>query len=162
METRRQLKQIAYWEDMCDASVHRYGPVVFTSELLDELLDMLGEKHPVHTGEMSSFDSSRPRRIVPGGYIHAITSGWVVKHGTAAAIVGMRSMHWDFIQPLYPDVPFYFTTETEASSVVSASLGLITSLRRVIDDDDHTYAVGRMNVLVTRKPRIKRSCDREI
>ncbi|WP_316668622.1 MaoC family dehydratase [uncultured Propionibacterium sp.] len=143
--------EIAYWEDMRDSRVHRYGPLVFTTELLDKLLDMLGEKHPIHTGATKASGGIPVSRIVPGGYIHAVTSGWIVEHGSAAAIVGLRSMHWDFVRPLLPDVPFYFTTETEESSVVNSSVGLISSLRRVTDEDDQTYAIGRMNALVRRR-----------
>ena len=147
---RYRSKELVYWEDMRDSSLRRYGPLIFTSEILDKLLDMLGEKHPIHTGKVNS-DGSRDHRIIPGGYIHAITSGWVVEHGSAAAIIGLRSMHWDFVRPLYPDIPFYFTVETESSSVINSSVGLISSLRRVVDEDDRTYAIGRMSVLVRRK-----------
>ena len=147
---RYRSKELVYWEDMRDSSLRRYGPLIFTSELLDKLLDMLGEKHPIHTGKVKS-DGSRDHSIIPGGYIHAITSGGVVEHGSAAAIIGLRSMHWDFVRPLYPDIPYYFTVETESSSVINSSVGLISSLRRVVDEDDRTYAIGRMSVLVRRK-----------
>jgi hypothetical protein len=94
----------------------------------------------------------RPGRIVPGGFIHSITSGWTVQHGSPAAITGMRSMTWKFVRPLPLDVPFYFTTETEGSQPLGDHAGLVSTVRRVTDEGGDSYAIGRMNVVVLRRP----------
>jgi acyl dehydratase len=125
---------LKYWEDLAHAPVRRFGPIVLTSRLLDQLLDLTGEKHPVHDDDSFARTTSRRQRIVPGGLIHSITSGWTVQHGSPAAIVGMRTLAWDFVRPLYPDTPFYFTT-----------------VRRVLDDSGRTFAIGRMSVVVLRR-----------
>jgi len=140
-----------YWEDLVDAPVRRFGPLVFSSALLDQLLDLMGEKHPVHDSDSFAHLTSRRQRIVPGGFIHSITSGWTVQHGSPAAVVGMRSMAWDFLRPLYPDTPFSFTTETEHAEPLDDRLGLVNSVRRVVDDADRVYAIGRMSVVMLRR-----------
>jgi acyl dehydratase len=143
--------RVVFYEDVASAPVRRYGPLEFTSALLDELLDLMGEKHPVHSSDSFAHATSRRQRIVPGGFIHSITSGWVVQHGAPAAVVGLRSLHYDFLRPLYPDTPFFFTTETEHAEVISDRLGLVRTTRRVFDDADGTYAIGRMNVVMLRR-----------
>jgi hypothetical protein len=143
---------LKYWEDLADAAIRRFGPLVVTSELLDHLLDLMGEKHPIHDDAGFAASEQRPGRIVPGGFIHSITSGWTVRHGAAAAITGMRSMTWRFVRPLPLDTPFYFTTETEDSQSISARTGLVTTVRRVVDEAGDVYAIGRMNVVVLRRP----------
>lgn len=143
---------LKYWEDLAHAPVERFGPIVLTSQLLDQLLDLTGEKHPVHDDDSFARATSRRQRIVPGGLIHSITSGWTVQHGSPAAIVGMRTLTWDFVRPLYPDTPFYFTTETESSQVIDDRAGIIQTVRRVLDDSGRTLAIGRMNVVVLRRP----------
>ena len=140
-----------YWEDLAVAPPRRFGPVVFTGELLDQLLDLMGEKHPVHDSDTFAQLISRRRRIVPGGFIHSITSGWTVQHGSPAAVVGMRSLAWDFVRPLYPDTPFYFTTESEHAEEIDERLGLVNSVRRVFDDAERVYAIGRMSVVMLRR-----------
>ena len=145
------MSDIKYFEDLVGAPVRRFGPLVFPSKLLDELLDLMGEKHPIHDDAAFAARAKRTRPIVPGGFIHSITSGWTVQHGSPAAIVGMRSMHWDFVRPLYPDVPFYFTTETSHTAEIDERLGLVDSVRRVVDEADHTYAIGRMSVVMLRR-----------
>jgi hypothetical protein len=87
---------------------------------------------------------------VPGGFIHSITSGWVVQHGSPAAIVGMRRLSWDFVRPLYPDTPFWFTTATDRAQEIDDRIGLVETTRRVFDENDRTYAIGRMSVVVLR------------
>lgn len=144
-------RRIKYWEDLVGAPPRTYGPVVFTSELLDQLLELLGEKHPIHDSGAFAETVDRRQRIVPGGFIHAITSGWVVQHGNPGAIVGMRSMNWDFVRPLYPDTPFYFTTETEHTEEIDDRCGLLKSVRRVRDEDNRVYAIGRMSVVMLRR-----------
>ena len=145
-------RPLMYWEDLVDAAPRHYGPVVFGGDLLDTLLNLLGEKHPIHDSGAFAQQVDRRRRIIPGGFIHAITSGWVVQHGRPGAIVGMRSMHWDFVRPLYPDTPFWFTTETEHTEPIDARCGLVRTVRRVHDADDRAYAIGRMSVVLLRKP----------
>lgn len=143
---------IRYWEDLADAKTRQFGPVVFTTQLLDQLLELMGEKHPIHASDGFAKDTSRKQRIVPGGFIHSIVSGWIVQHGAAAAIVGLRSVVWDFVRPLYPDTPFFFTTETESAEIVDERLGLVKTVRKVFDEANRTIAIGRMNVLVQRRP----------
>jgi acyl dehydratase len=142
---------LKYWEDLAHAPVRRFGPIVLTSRLLDQLLDLTGEKHPVHDDDSFARTTSRRQRIVPGGLIHSITSGWTVQHGSPAAIVGMRTLVWDFVRPLYPDTPFYFTTETESSQAIDDRVGIVKTVRRVLDDSGRTFAIGRMSVVVLRR-----------
>jgi acyl dehydratase len=144
--------RMKYWEELADAPIRRFGPVVFSTELLDQLLDLMGEKHPVHDSDAFALATSRRQRIVPGGFIHSITSGWTVQHGSPAAIIGMKSLTWDFVRPLYPDTPFYFTTKTEHAEPIDDRLGLVKSVRRVFDEADRAYAIGRMSVVVLRRP----------
>ena len=143
--------ELKYWEDVMAAPVRRFGPVVFHSALLDNLLDLMGEKHPVHDDDSFAQITSRRQRIVPGGFIHSITSGWAVQHGAPVAVVGIRSLAWDFIRPLYPDTPFWFTTEHHNAQAIDERLGLVTSVRRVVNDNDEVIAIGRMNVVILRR-----------
>ncbi|MFJ1704273.1 hypothetical protein [Kitasatospora sp. NPDC088346] len=145
------MGDVKYWEDLAEAPVRRFGPVVFGSDLLDRLLDLMGEKHPVHDSDSFAEGTDRRRRIVPGGFIHSITSGWVVRHGSPAAIVGMRTLGWDFVRPLYPDTPFWFTTSTDRAVEIDDRLGLVDTTRRVFDEDGRTHAIGRMGVLILRR-----------
>jgi hypothetical protein len=147
-----KLSRLVYWEDAIQAPVRRYGPLVFTSVLLDTLLELMGEKHPIHDNDSFAKTTARKRRIVPGGFIHSITSGWAVQHGSPAAIVGLRSVHWDFVKPLYPDVPFYFSNETESYEEFDDRLGLIKTIRRVFDEEGRAYAIGRMRMVMQRRP----------
>jgi acyl dehydratase len=142
-----------YWEDLKESSVRRYGPLVFSSELLDQLLDLMGEKHPIHASDAFAKSNERKKRIIPGGFIHSITSGWLVQHGSPVAILGLRSMTWDFVRPLYPDVPFYFTTETASAEEVDENIGLVSTIRRVCDKDGKAYAIARMRVVMKRRPK---------
>jgi acyl dehydratase len=145
-------RRIVYWEDLVDVPIRRYGPVVFTSQLLDQLLDLMGERHPIHDSDAFALKTSRKQRIIPGGFIHSITSGWVVQHGGAAAVVGLRSVTWDFVRPLYPDKPFFFTNNTISAAEIDDRRGLLNTERRVFDETDHVYAIGRMNVVMMRRP----------
>ncbi|MGH3854315.1 MAG: MaoC family dehydratase [Pseudonocardiaceae bacterium] len=140
-----------YWEDLAHAPIRHFGPIVLTSRLLDQLLDLTGERHPVHDDDSFARAASRRQRIVPGGLIHSITSGWAVRHGSPVAIVGMRTLAWDFVRPLYPDTPFYFTAETESSQVIDDRVGIVKTVRRVLDDSGRAFAIGRMNVVVLRR-----------
>nr|WSY51497.1 hypothetical protein OG999_16135 [Streptomyces sp. NBC_00886] len=142
---------VKYWEDLAEAPVRRFGPLVFSGALLDQLLDLMGEKHPVHDSDSFAHGTDRRQRIVPGGFIHSITSGWVVQHGSPAAIVGLRRLNWDFVRPLYPDTPFWFTTRTDRATEIDDRLGLIETTRRVLDENDRTYAIGRMSVVLLRR-----------
>jgi acyl dehydratase len=146
-----ETARVAYFEDVARAPIRHFGPLEFTSALLDTLLDLMGEKHPVHASDSFATATSRRQRIIPGGFIHSITSGWVVQHGSPAAVVGLRSLHYDFVRPRYPDTPFWFTTETEHAEVISDRLGLVRTTRRIFDEADATYAIGRMNVVMLRR-----------
>ena len=140
-----------YWEDLKESPVRRYGPLTFSTELLDQLLDMMGEKHPIHSSDGFAKSLDRRQRIVPGGFIHSITSGWIAQRASPVAIIGLRSMHWDFVRPLYPDVPFYFTTETTDAEAISSEAGVINTIRRVCDETGKAYAIGRMSAVVKRR-----------
>jgi acyl dehydratase len=144
--------RMKYWEDLAQAPTRRFGPLQFSAELLDQLLDLMGEKHPIHDDEAFAERADRPGRIVPGGFIHSITSGWTVQHGSPAAIVGMRSMNWTFVRPLPLDTPFYFSTETTGSAELSDRAGLVNTVRKVTDGSGATYAIGRLSVVVLRRP----------
>ncbi|MFB7614081.1 hypothetical protein [Kitasatospora sp. NPDC056181] len=146
--TRETLK---YWEDLVDAPVRRFGPLVVGTGLMDHLLDLMGEKHPIHDDAGFARTLDRQERIVPGGFIHSVTSGWTVQHGAPVAVIGMRRLAWDFLRPLYPDQPFWFTTETERSAEIDARRGTIDSVRRVFDEQGRTHAIGRMSLVVLRR-----------
>jgi acyl dehydratase len=150
---RRGARTMKYWEDLVSSPVRRYGPLTFSSQLLDQLLDLMGEKHPIHASDSFAQSTERKQRIVPGGFIHSITSGWVVQHGSPVAIIGLRSMSYDFLRPLYPDVPFYFTTETSSSEAIDARCGVLNTVRRVCDEKGQAYAIGRMSAVVRRRPQ---------
>jgi acyl dehydratase len=145
------MPEVKYWEDVVQAPVRRFGPLTFPAELLDQLLELMGEKHPIHDDPAFAARAKRTRPIVPGGFIHSITSGWIVQHGAPAAIVGMRSMYWDFVRPLYPDVPFYFTTQTSHTEEIDERVGRVDSVRRVVDEADRAYAIGRLSVVMLRR-----------
>jgi acyl dehydratase len=151
-EPEKARPKVVYWEDLVDAPVRHYGPLVFSSQLLDQLLELMGERHPIHDSDAFAQSTSRRRRIIPGGFIHSITSGWVVQHGAPAAVVGLRSVTWDFIRPLYPDKPFLFTNRTTRTVEIDRRLGLIDTERRVFDEMNQVHAVGRMNVVMLRRP----------
>jgi hypothetical protein len=142
-----------YWEDLKEGATQRYGPLTFTTELLDELLNLMGEKHPIHDDATFAQINGRKQRIIPGGFIHSITSGWIVQRGAPSAVVGMRSMAWSFVRPLYPDVPFWFSIEITKAEEIDARVGLLNTTRRVFDQDDQTYAIGRMSAVIRRRPR---------
>lgn len=144
-------REMKYWEDLKDSRSHKYGPLTFSQELLDSLLEMMGEKHPIHADPAFALANDRRKPIVPGGFIHSITSGWIVRHGSPVAIIGLRSMQWNFIKPLYPDVPFFFTTETERSEEINERAGLVWTKRTVMDENGSPYAIGRMNVVMKRR-----------
>jgi hypothetical protein len=143
-----------YWEDLTEGSSRQYGPLVFSSELLDNLLNLMGEKHPIHDNAAFAHVNNRKQRIIPGGFIHSITSGWIVQRGAPTAVVGMRSMNWSFVRPLYPDVPFWFSTEITRTKEINSRLGLLDTTRRVFDEENHTYAVGRMSAVIRRRQRV--------
>ena len=145
------MSDVKYWEDLVDAPVRRFGPLTFPTGLLHQLLDLMGEKHPIHDDPAFAARAKRTQPIVPGGFIHSITSGWSVQHGAPAAIVGMRSMNWDFVRPLYPDVPFYFSTETSHTEEIDERVGLVDTVRRVVNEADRTYAIGRLSVVMLRR-----------
>ncbi|MGA8496114.1 MAG: MaoC family dehydratase [Xanthobacteraceae bacterium] len=143
---------IKYWEDLRSPPVRRYGPLTFPTALLDQLLDLMGEKHPIHASDGFAQSNDRKKRIIPGGFIHSITSGWIVQHGSPVAILGLRSMTWDFVRPLYPDTSFYFTTETSSAEEIDDKTGVVNTVRRVCNENGQTYAIGRMSVVMKRRP----------
>jgi hypothetical protein len=145
-------RSMKYWEDLRESTLRQYGPLSFTTQLLDQLLDLMGEKHPIHANDSFAQSNNRKQRIVPGGFIHSITSGWITQHGSPVAILGLRSMTWNYVRPLYPDVPFYFTTETVSAEAVDEKVGLLSTRRRVCDEADRVYAIGQIDVVIKRRP----------
>lgn len=144
-----------YWDDMREGAKREYGPLVFSTELLDKLLEMMGEKHPIHTEVSFATVNDRKQRIIPGGFIHSITSGFIVQRGSATAVVGMRSMNWSFVRPMYPDTPFWFSTVVTKVEEINARLGRVDTTRRVFDEDKKTLAIGQMSAVIRRRPRQK-------
>jgi acyl dehydratase len=151
-DTATGMPRLMYYENLVDAPVRHFGPLTFSSALLDQLLDLMGEKHPIHDNdELARSLTQHEKRIVPGGFINSITSGWAVRHGAAGAIVGLKSMTWDFVRPLYPDVPFHFTTEVESAEEINDRIGVLKIVRRVFYEPGQTIAIGRMTVVVARR-----------
>ncbi len=146
-------RRLAYYEDILHAPQRKFGPIVFSTTLLDQLLDLMGEKHPVHDSDEFAKSTTHKQRIVPGGFIHSITSGWAVQHGMPGAVIGLKTVTWDFVRPLYPDTPFYFTTEVEYSEELSERAGLLKTTRRVFYESEETIAIGRMTVIMARRER---------
>ena len=68
-----------YWEDLAAAPMRRYGPITITNDSWISLLDIFGEKHPVHLSDSFARSIYRQGRIIPGVFIHSVTSGWVVQ-----------------------------------------------------------------------------------
>jgi acyl dehydratase len=150
-EHARSAKRLAYFEDIVSAPTRTFGPIVFSTALLDQLLDLMGEKHPVHDSDDFAKSTTHKQRIVPGGFIHSITSGWAVQHGMPGAVIGLKTVTWDFVRPLYPDTPFYFTTEVEYSEELSERAGLLKTTRRVFYESKETIAIGRMTVIMAKR-----------
>jgi hypothetical protein len=151
-KTENAENKMMYWEDLAAAPMRRYGPITITNQFLDQLLDIFGEKHPVHLSDSFARSIYRQGRIIPGAFIHSVTSGWVVQHADPMAIVGLRSVSWDFVRPIYPETPFYFTIETVGSEMIDERFGVLTTMRRVYDAvADQVCAIGRINVLVLRR-----------
>jgi acyl dehydratase len=145
---------LMYYEDIVNSPVRQYGPLIFKTQLLDQLLDLMGERHPIHDSDEATRSlTQHDKRIVPGGFIHSITSGWAVQQGAVGAIIGLKSMTWDFVRPLYPDVPFFFSTEVEHSEVINERAGVVKTVRRVFYDGGQTIAIGRMTVIIARTQR---------
>jgi acyl dehydratase len=148
-----QTRKFTYWEDVIASQIKRFGPLLFTTELLEQLLELLGEKHPIHDSDDFAKSISRKGRIVPGGFVHSMAAGHVAKSGGAPlAIVGIRNMVFDFVRPLYVDMPFYFTNEIEGYEETDERMGTIRSLRRFFDEDDRTITIIRTNYLILRRP----------
>ena len=66
-------------------------------------------------------------------------------------MVGLRQLDWTFVRPLYPDTPFFFTTETDHTEPLNDRFGLVNSTRRVFGEDEQTLAIGRMSVVMLRR-----------
>lgn len=158
--TQEGPRRILYWEDIKGAPLRRYGPAVFSSQLLDQLLDLMGERHPVHDSDRFAQLTARRRRIVPAGFIHSFTSGWTVQHGSSAAVVGLREVTWNFIRPLYPDEPFFFSNQTVSATEIDDRLGLLNTERRVFDENDRVYAIGRMSTVLLRRAAGRANAER--
>ena len=151
-ETQNTESKMRYWEDLVDLPPRHYGPLIFSNQLLDQLLDLFGEKHPVHTSDSFARSIYGHGRIIPGAFIHSFTSGWLVQHADPIAVIALRSVSWDYIRPLHPDSPFYFTSQTESSEPIDDRRGMLVTQRRVHYEDGRACAVGRMNALVLRRP----------
>lgn len=148
---------IIYYEDLIDAPIKRFGPLIVGFDLLDQLLDLMGEKHPIHASDKFAEATPHRKRIVPGGFIHSMTSGWMVRHDAPAAVLGLKNANWDFVRPLYPDTPFFFTSEVEHMEEIDQRLGLVKSVRRVFDEAGKTLAIGRISVVMSRRAVAERN-----
>jgi len=144
--------RLIYSEDVIGASPRRYGPASITAQQLDQLLELTGEKHPIHKSDAFARSNARSGRIIPGGIIQSFTSGWVVRHSIPAAVVDLRAATWEYLRPLYPDQPFFFTNIAFSFSEIDEQLGLVDTERRVFDETEQLYAIGRMNVVMLRRP----------
>ncbi|MEU1132333.1 MaoC family dehydratase [Streptomyces sp. NPDC005900] len=140
-----------YWEDFSKAQKLRHGPFEVSSELLDTLLDLLGENHPVHTDDEFARITGRSRRIVPGSVIHAVVNGLHMRYDGPAAVIGMRSTSWDFVRPMYPDEPHWLTIRVDGMSEVDELRGQVDLTCRVLDADGRVCTVSRTNALVFRR-----------
>src|SRR3954471_19638766 len=103
----RVFYRLVYWDDMVDAPPRRYGPAVLTSQMLDQMLELTGERHPVHKSDRFAQSAGRKRRVIPSGFLQSFTSGWLVQHGLPGAVVGLQPAAWEYKLPLYPDEPLF-------------------------------------------------------
>jgi len=74
---RLEEERIAEIEDLAHAPVRRFGPLVFTGALLDHLLDLMGEKHPIH----DDAEFKGPTGIQYGEFKGEVPKGPVVLQG---------------------------------------------------------------------------------
>jgi acyl dehydratase len=143
--------RVEWWEDVAGAPPRRYGPLTVTGDLLDRMLDLTGEHHPLHHDPGFAAAIGRLDRVVPGGLIHSITSGWVVRHGSPMAVIGLRSMSWDFVRPLYIETAFWFTTTVDHAECLDDRTGLVNLVRKVTDEANRTHAIGRLSAVLLRR-----------
>lgn len=143
---------LRYFED-CEAGQQwRLGPFVITSEALDRFLDVVGERHPVHVDDGFARTAARRGRIVPGGMVHSYVTGEIGRQLGFAAVVAMRSFHYDFVRALCPGDPFFVHRRLETVTAIDERLGRVIELRRILDPADHAYAVGSIDAVLLRRP----------
>jgi acyl dehydratase len=143
-----------YWEDLAQLAAQppeRCGPVVIPTARLDAFLEITGERHPIHADPQFAAQAGRRDRVVPGGLLHSATTGWGVEHGAALAVIGMRSMHWDFVRPVYPDTQLWFTSTFQNPVAIDPRIGVVEVTRKVIDAEEQTLAIGRLSLVMMRR-----------
>lgn len=151
--------ELLAWEDLATAPPRHFGPVTITEEQVERFLELTGERHPLHTDTAWTMAVAGAPRVVPAGLVHSVTSGWAVRHAGPAAVLGLRSVTWDFVRPLHPGMPFWFVVTTTASEALDERIGLVDVTRRVLDDQDRTHALGHLNLAVLRREALTAPAD---
>jgi acyl dehydratase len=145
------MRDLARWEDLRPGSQHLVGPVTVSAPMLEEYLRLTGERHPIHYDVEFVQSLGRPERVVPGSMIHSLASGAMISGAGPMAVVGMRSMTWDFVRPVCVGTPWWCQTTVRTVTVIDDQTGLVELGRKVIDDRDHSYALGRVSLVVLRR-----------
>lgn len=143
------------WEDVVADSPRRVGPLSVSAELLDQQVALLGEAHPLHTDDVfvRAVLGCR-RRVVPGGMLHGVVAGWLVRHEGPLAVTALRSMHWDFVRPVHPGDPFWCDVTVRRAEVLDAQTGAVNLIRRLTDEQGRGYAIGRLDLVVLRRDAV--------
>lgn len=140
------------WEDVVADSPRRLGPLSVSVEVLDQQLTLLGEGHPLHTDDtFARAVLGRRRRVVPGGLLHGVVAGWLVRREGPVAVAALRSVHWDFVRPVHPGDPFWCDVSVRRAEVLDARTGTIHLVRRLTDEQGRAYAIGRLDLVVLRR-----------
>jgi acyl dehydratase len=151
-QTSQLLSAVRCWEDVAAENPRRVGPLVVSFELLEQHLALLGECHPLHTDDVFARAAlGHPTRVVPGSLVPGVVAGWLMRHEGPVAVVGLRSMHWDFVRPLHPGQPFWCEVSVRAGEVVDARTGTVAQTRRLTDEQGRTHAIGRLQLLLLRR-----------
>lgn len=145
------MSALVWWEDLTPGSRHLSGPVTVSASMLAEYLRLTGERHPIHRDVEFAQSLGRPERVVPGSMIHSLASGAVISGAGPMAVVGMRSMTWDFVRPVCVGTPWWCQTTVRAAAVIDDRTGLVELVRKVVDDQEHSYALGRVSLVVLRR-----------
>ena len=145
------MTAVRCWEDVASELPRRLGPLVVNDDLLERYLALSGESHPLHTDDAFARAAlGHPARVIPGGLLTCVVAGWLTRHEGPAAVVGLRSTHWDFVRPLHPGQRFWCEVSVRASQVVDARTGTVTQTRRLTDERERTHAIGRLALLLLR------------
>jgi len=136
-------------------SPRRFGPLSVSVEVLDQQVALLGEGHPLHTDDgFARAVLGHRRRVVPGGLLHGVVAGWLVRHEGPVAVTALRSVHWDFVRPVHPDDPFWCDVSVRRAEVLDARTGTVHLVRRLTDEQGQAYAIGRLDLVVLRRDTV--------